>query len=461
MAKHILKFDASTMSSEDAQVTLSEALELSEKQEERLFKNKQPITLSDNQFEALSNMPDDDETETDTDASDTNDTNDDRNADEALPVETVEALSVRTADEREATTIGESLSKDIQDFIVETYTHDEKKKVAALILAEKFVKEKTKAVILSWPQPDTKNYGDDESRKPSGNNRPDWRKFKVAGEKTPVTESFYQIMFDDTATGKALQSDYNLADQAYSSFKDNGPLMPKEYKGWKKSECLTRRNLFKSRQRSGASQIRQAIKFVWQCDAWDNLPGVGYMTDRMADGSIRNANDPVRIYDYVKNARGERVPQEAINVTVKTFLRYDLPKAIAAAGGADKVTLEHIIATVGREKKTPDKDTASQAILKLDIKGPADLDNVFSAVNLFLSGEDNAANTKHVAAYLQWLLKPENNASLLNAGRAIVSQEEIWKQIEKPYFAAEAQATAAALAERNFKNKSADNKAAA
>ena len=460
MAK--LKFDSDW--TEEQQVELSERLELTPELDERLFADQKTIVISAEQATEYVALVA--EWNKETGGDDTGDTG--ATGDKAPVEEPTVDIHVRTQMEREAFAIGEAMPETTLQVIEDNYIADERTKVGTMLLADRLLKDEgktiaeAKALILSWPEAGTDPKSKDESKHPHGQNRADYYHFKPAGTKKLIRKSFYQNMFDATTKGEALLASASACDKTLVDNKDNLKIATGPHSGMKKSEVTAERDLWNTRLKSGATQLRAAVAYIWQCYAFDNLSLVGYMQDRKSNGDVRNANKPIRIWSKEKDpATGALVPMEADNVTIKQFLKYDVAAATALAGGVDKVTVEHLDKTVERDTGGDDEgadDDKNKRIeidgsSKLEIKNAEGVEVIYAALAAYFTNTDGSVNTKRESAVVQQCSKDEKY--LLSFGEAATALDNVWNQVESLFRTAQAKKIKAMHDERIAKEKAA------
>jgi len=477
---------------ENQQVAIEEALGLDEKQSETLFTNQEPITITKEQAQqfkdwatAEKNKPDEDEEElggeqTNDANNDTPTTNDDRSqhdADDADKADMID-ISVASQRDRDAIDVGRKLSDGTLATLRDGYEAREKVNITPLLVRQSLVADaKAKKFDLNdLPVPGSYRkggktvIGTGDNVRILGDNDPyDKFTFQTLNDNAKhVTKkgSYYDSMFRSTALGKELVAARELADAAVQSFKEKGPAMPSEYSGKTKPQCIRRRSLFDSRIRYGINTVKKAVELHQQCHAFDGLTQVGYSFDTELVNDKRqfvNRNEPIQVFSQVteKLADGkERIKTgDPSNQTIGAFLRYDVAKAIALAGGnAKDVTLEHLQKTVARERGGTDQadkqnKKASDAF-KTEIGNVENFETATYTYLNYLHTDQDDLNVKHVEAIKKRIAEKDGNDFLLALGDLCVHLDDgVWPIIQKAYEKAAAERNAVAIAERANKNK--------
>lgn len=481
MAK--LSYDATwTQENEDA---ISVALNLNAAEKKSLFTNHKAIAVTKDQIAKLAALNESDDDADDDDATD--------QPDDAKPEDHTDAdadkpdvidISIAGQRSRDAVNLGEKFSANTNSAIEAGYEAREKVNITPLLIWQG-LKSDLGDKLASLPMPnsylkDGKTWHGTNKEKIELGNEP-YDKFTyndINDNNKQVTKkgSYYSAMFLASTLGKKLASDLKLVDEAIASTKENGPVCPTIYKGMGRVKLGKRKTLFTSRINFGIAQLKKAANIDRQCTAFDSLSLVGYSFDtETVDGQevFINRNEPVTLFAMVTGKVGGKeqlVPSAHVNYSIGSFLKFNVKEAVdkvAAAlsveqkeknvAPASLVTLENVQDTVKREKPTPVVVSDAKAILQLNISTPADVSNVFSAFNLHFMNEDDSISSKHVAAYITFLTKAENNEELLKAGDGITAMEEIWKHIEKPYLAANSNRAAVRLQEKNLREREAIN----
>lgn len=274
-----------------------------------------------------------------------------------------------------------------------------------------------------------------------------------ADKETEQHGSFYKTQYEKSEAGKALQVEYDFASKCIANYGEwgvNSDLLGK-YKGRTRKYIERTRKAMESHKVYAINRLRDAVKHDRQLRAFQNIPKhegapvVKFETEKVGDVRVYlNKFDPVSIYYWGYTDDDETVDPSKRELTLflsgdyslASFWRFNVAKAIAAAGGADKVTLQHILDTVKRQSKTPDdtkKTEGRDDWAKHDIENIRQFELVTYSMSNYLKVNDDAeVNTKRVAQ-IEALLDNPDGEFLEAFGDLMINGDDIWTRYASKY----------------------------
>ena len=465
--KQLLSFNADW--SEDDRVLVSETLGLSEEQEMRLFIEHKPLLITAEDLELLT-AAFEEASNADNEADEADEENEDNGDTKETEEKKPEPVTIEQATRfnRDAVDIAGTISEATCKEIETGWLSTEKAKIATLMVFRSVSEDAKKAgkPISTWPIP--RSYreqgkvfvgtGDDKKEITFGaNETPVWDQytFMDLSEKTNNTverkSSFYKVLFETTAIGKrltALLDDYNTAIALHGKVPSFSKEIPERCRGFSVNGLTKRKKLQESRIRYGINRLIDAAKIDWQCRQFDRIPkhegtplySFEMETVKGSDGKERqeyvNKNEPVQLEKFATRkvqGKEELYPTLVGNYSINAFLRFNVDEAISKAGGIDKVTMDHIIATVKRQKQKPPAQKAAD-LVKMEITNFDQLETtIYSQATFYKDYETQEAQAKMDA----WLLKrmqAEDGAAFVEAfGDACLATDRVFNVISKKY----------------------------
>lgn len=386
----ILKFNKDW--TEDQQVELSEALSLTEKQEERLFADEKPITLNDEQAAAYENW---------TKKSKDNDGGD------VAPVASVAVASgiMSKAIEMEKKIEGNA---EIDSRVRLTIKSGEELKRGPFVLCDLLRKTYGKEGMASFPEVGSpfKDPDDGEGKRYLPCNNPDRYTVQRDGKKGKVNEprSFYADYAGATAYGKDILSVLQAINDAKDVFKE-----VKSYKTVKpftlSGETIDFANMnnyqvaglastWNGRWSKTVSAYKQSIRLDRQLNKAEEMASITLHIARGKDGTI--------IGTYPITIANKENPAEFSTYTPTNFLSLDFDKAVANGG-----TYADLIATVGKGANNEPallaariKSASKAAEYIAELAAWFEVDGNAKDFQLYLNSKDNAGKFVHDDAVL-------------------------------------------------------------
>jgi len=446
-----LKYDADW--SEETEVAIGETLSLTEEQETKLFTDHGTIVITKEQAELLEAMNDEQTNDDDSGGGD-----DDRNTpDTEHPDADVIDISVAAERDRDAIDVGKALSDKTLTAIREGYEAREKVNITSLLVmtstrADMKAKKKDMGdlpIPNSYRKGGLTVIGKGEEATPvvagdNARNAP-WDKYTYQdvndnGKQVTRKASYFGKMFEASPLGVDLKKQDESLTTALNSaaFKKDGGPMPADWQGKSKPQLVRRRNLVRSRFNFGVTTLKKAVSLDKQCRAFDGLTLVGYSFEQENNEYV-NRNEPIQVYSIktvtLENGKERQVSGEPSNVSIGAFLRYNVAEAIAKAGKAELVTLEHLQATVKREKGAGKDKTKTGADdwSKHEIENVRQLENIFSSLTNYLTASDGDVNSKRLAAIEKRIDEKDGAEFLIVMGDFSMALDDVWTKYAERY----------------------------
>ena len=464
---------------EDNQAAIAEALSLNDKLQDLLFvqhkslnvKNLDDAALAKAIADAIAPTVEETEAETVEEADDTAETETVENENGHDTAKDADVIDLHTATQRDSAAIKAASVVDaaVAKVIDEGFEAQGKVKITPLLVHQAMLKAATAAKQSLGDYPFPNSYlekgktvvGTGKAKIDLGNEPYDRYTFMArkpgADKETKQNGSFYKTLYEKSKAGQALQVEIDLASKAivnYASVGINSDLLGK-YKGRTRTYIERVRKAMESHKVYAINRLRDAVKHDRQLRAFQNIPKhegapiIKFETEKVGDARVfLNKFDPVSIYYWgyaddgsVDESKRELVPFHSGDYSLASFWRFNVAKAIEAAGGPDKVTLQHILDTVKRQPKTADEKAKPEQRddwAKHEIENVRQFELVTYSYSNYLKGSgDQDVNTKRIAA-IEALLDNPDGEFLEAFGDLMMAGDDLWTRFSDKYRARKA-----------------------